>query len=74
MKNAQLSIIIQKDKNGMFIGQIEEFPEVISQGNTIEELKENLLDALKLLLDYQRTTLLKSYSGEKILKRKLQFA
>ncbi|MEI8201905.1 MAG: type II toxin-antitoxin system HicB family antitoxin [Bacteroidota bacterium] len=52
MKHAELTILIQKDAElGMYVGQIEEFPAAISQGKTIEELKENLTDALKLLLE-----------------------
>lgn len=48
MKKAELSIIIQKDlESGWYVGQIEEFPAAISQGRTIEELKVNLIDALK---------------------------
>ncbi len=74
MKKAELSIIIQKDKNGMYVGQIEEFPEAISQGETIDALKENLIDALKLFLETQKSMLTKAYSNKKILKRKLQFA
>lgn len=75
MKNAELTIIIQKDvESGWYAGQIEEFPAAISQGRTIEELKENLLDALKLLLDTQKTRLMNDYKEQKVLKRKLIFA
>ncbi|MBM2816512.1 MAG: hypothetical protein HW421_3274 [Ignavibacteria bacterium] len=75
MKNAELTIIIQKDtESGWYVGQIEEFPAVISQGRTIVELKENLIDALKLLLETQKYQLSNDYNGQKISKRKLQFA
>ena len=74
MKTADLTILIQKDtESGMYVGQIEEFPAAISQGKTIEELKVNLVDALKILLDVQKEQLHKSYGQSKILKRKLQF-
>ena len=74
MKSADLTILIQKDtESGLYVGQIEEFPAAISQGQTIEELKSNLIDALKLLLDVQKTQLQKEYNFTKILKRKLQF-
>lgn len=33
------------------VRQLEEIPAVLSQGNTIEELKENLLDALLILME-----------------------
>ncbi len=36
--------------DGWFIGKIKEVPGVISQGETIEELKENIEDAYKLMI------------------------
>jgi predicted RNase H-like HicB family nuclease len=45
-----LTIIIEKGENGYYVGQIQEYPAALSQGKTIHELKENLKDALKLLL------------------------
>ena len=54
IKTADLTTLIQKDpESGMYLGQIEEFPAAISQGKTIDELKINLINALKLLLDVQ---------------------
>ena len=74
MKTAELTILIQKDtESGMYVGQIEEFPAAISQGKTIDELKTNLIDALKILLDVQKEQLYKGYGKIKILRRKLQF-
>ncbi len=75
MKNAELTIIVQKDtESGLLVGQIEEFPAVISQGNTLDELKENLKDGLKLLLEVQKSDLTKQYLKQKIIKRKMKFA
>lgn len=34
-----------------FLGTIKEIPEVITQGKTIEETKENILDALQIYLE-----------------------
>ena len=63
MKTADLTILIQKDReSGMYVGQIEEFPAAISQSKTIDELKTNLIDALKLLLDVQKAQLKKDYN------------
>lgn len=47
----KFTAIIEHGENGWFVGQIEEVPAAISQGKTIKELKGNLLDALKLILD-----------------------
>jgi predicted RNase H-like HicB family nuclease len=46
-----LNARIEQGENGWYIGQIEEIPEVISQGKTIEELEENLMDALNLIIN-----------------------
>ena len=74
MKTADLTLLIQKDdESEMYVGQIEEFPAAISQGKTIDELKSNIIDALKLLLEVQKEQLHKSYGHVKILKEKLQF-
>jgi len=47
----KFTAVIEQGENGWFVGQIKEVPAAISQGKTIEELKENLLDALRLILD-----------------------
>ena len=46
----KLTIVISKGEE-YFIGAIKEIPPVISQGSTIEEAKENVLDALELYLE-----------------------
>lgn len=72
MKNAELNTIILKDdKSGWFVGQIEEFPEVISQGETIDILKNNLVDALNLYLETQKDLLLDNYKDTIIERQKL---
>ncbi len=46
----KLTISISKGEE-FFIGTIKEIPAVISQGITIQEAKENVLDALELYLE-----------------------
>lgn len=50
----RLTLIINKGHNGFFIGKIKEMPAVITQGNTIDEVKENIVDALALYLEDMR--------------------
>lgn len=50
----KLTAVIEKSNDGWFVGQLEELPEVLSQGKTIDELKINLLDAFNLFLDTNR--------------------
>ena len=40
-------MVISKGEE-FYIGRIKEIPAVLTQGRTIEETKENVLDALKL--------------------------
>jgi predicted RNase H-like HicB family nuclease len=51
----ELTLVITKGKDGYLIGKIKELPSVLTQGNTVEEVKENILDALKLYLDDVRS-------------------
>ena len=46
----KLTIVISKGED-FYIGAIKEIPSVLSQGATIQEAKENVLDALELYLE-----------------------
>jgi predicted RNase H-like HicB family nuclease len=50
MINKLITALIEKSEDGWFVGQLEEFPEVLSQGKTVSEVKTNLLDAQNLLI------------------------
>ena len=39
--------------DGWFVGKLREVPGVFSQGETLEELEENIRDAYQLVLDDQ---------------------
>ena len=74
MKKMELTMLVEKGENGYYVGQIQEYPPVMSQGQTIDELEENLKDALKLFLEVQKEQVEKDYSKRKIIKRKLIFS
>ena len=74
MKRVSITAIIEESSDGWFVGQIEEFPEVISQGKTIEELKDNLMDALKFEMEIRREKTQQQYVGRKTIRRKISFA
>ena len=71
MKKMNYTAIIEKSEDGYYVGQVQEMPEAIAQGKTIDELKQNLLDALQLVIDYQREQTINQYKGRKIIRRKL---
>ncbi len=74
MNKIQYTAIIEKSEDGWYVGQIREIPEAISQGKSIEELEQNLLDALEMVIDYHREQTNILYKGRKIIKRKLNLA
>ena len=64
-------IIIEKNANGWYTGQCEQIPEAISEGATLEELKENMADAIKMVLDYKKEETRQHYLGRKIIRRRV---
>jgi len=64
----KLTAIIEKSEDGWFVGQIEEVPAAISQGRTLEELKANLLDALRLLFEANRSEVEKEHKGRAVIR------
>jgi predicted RNase H-like HicB family nuclease len=52
--NMKLTAVFEPAKEGGYTCFVEEIPAAISQGETLEEAKANLLDALKLVLKCQR--------------------
>lgn len=45
------TLVYQKEKEGGYSGHCLELPCAISQGETLDELKENIVDAIKLILE-----------------------
>jgi predicted RNase H-like HicB family nuclease len=62
LEKIDFTAIIVESNDGWYVGQLQEMPEVISQGKTIEELQENLMDALHLVIEEQRDKTIKFYS------------
>jgi len=50
----KLSAVFEPAKEGGYTCFVEEIPAAISQGETLEEAKSNLADALNLVLPCQR--------------------
>lgn len=74
MNKMELTMMVEEGENGYFVGQIVEYPAALSQGKTIEELENNLKDALKLLLQVQKDQLKLDYAKRKAIERKVTFA
>ena len=68
----KFTAIIEKGENGWFVGQVEEIPAALAQGKTIEEVKDNLLDALKLVLEVNKELTEKEYLNKTIVIEELE--
>lgn len=50
MKNAQFTVYIEQDEDGIFIGSIPSIPSCYAQGKTQEEMLKNINEVTKLCL------------------------
>ena len=50
----EYTICIEKNEDGWLTGQCEQFPQAISQGKDIDDLMENMKDAIELVLEVKR--------------------
>ena len=69
MENNFTGIIEKTDD--WYIGYIEEIPGVNTQGKTIDEVKDNLKEALELILVSNRELSEKNIVGKSIIKEKI---
>jgi predicted RNase H-like HicB family nuclease len=56
MNNIQLTAVYEACEEGGYIAYIEEIGGINSQGETIEEAKENLTDAINLMFEDNRNS------------------
>ena len=63
--------IIKQIEDGWYMGQCEQVPGAMTQGKSIEEVKENLKDAIQLVLDFEKEQCQKNYKGQRFVRRKI---
>ena len=54
MTEVTLTAIYQEAEEGGYVGYVAELPGANTQGETIEEVRENLSEAIQLILDANR--------------------
>jgi len=54
MKNIEMTAVFEPCDEGGFIAYVQEIPGINTQGETIEEAKENLADAVNLVFEEMR--------------------
>lgn len=70
----KLTAVFEEAEEGGYIAFFEELPGVNTQGETLEEIKINLLDALDLMMDTQRMLSEENIGMKNVIKESLVFA
>ncbi len=47
-------VLIEQDEAGGYIGKVPELPGCLSQGDTLDELKSNIKEAIELYIEVQK--------------------
>jgi predicted RNase H-like HicB family nuclease len=64
MTEITLTAIYQEAEEGGYIGYIAELPGANTQGETMEEVRENLLEAMQMILEANREEAERRLSGD----------
>jgi len=62
---------VPESEGGGYTAYAEELPGAISEGDTLEEARENLRDAIELLVEANRELARKPHSGQKVTREKI---
>lgn len=57
MSNIEMTAVFEPSREGGFIAYIQEIPGINTQGETIEEAKQNLTDAINLIFEERRANM-----------------
>jgi len=68
---AELTAVIEKRGN-WYVGYVEEIPGVNTQGRTLKEVRENLHQALRLVIEANRELAAKSQRAYQVIKEPIQ--
>jgi predicted RNase H-like HicB family nuclease len=63
---------VPESEGGGFVAYAEELPGAISEGDSMEEARDNLRDAISLLLEANRELTAKRSPGKKVTREKIE--
>lgn len=69
VKEITLTAIYEEAEEGGYIGYIAELPGANTQGETIDEVRENLKEAVEMILEANREQSEKRLGGVKVVMR-----
>jgi Uncharacterized conserved protein len=68
---AQFTAVIEK-RDDWYVGYVEELPGVNTQGRTLKEVRENLREALQLIIEANRELAAQSQGAYQSIKEPIQ--
>ncbi|WP_217358226.1 type II toxin-antitoxin system HicB family antitoxin [Anabaena sp. UHCC 0187] len=51
MKNKEFYVVIERDEDGIYIGEVPQLKACYSQGETIDELMQNIKEVIEMCLE-----------------------
>lgn len=66
MANREFYVLIEKDEDGIFVGEVPQLKGCYTQGKTIDELMTNMKEVIELCLEDQDVDLPESVGIQKI--------
>lgn len=63
--------VFERGEDGWWVASCLEIPEAITQGETIDEARENLKDAIQLVLEVRREDAEKELEGRNVIREPL---
>lgn len=72
--NVKLTAVFEEAEEGGYIAFIEELPGVNTQGESLDEAKKNLVEALELVMDTQRMMSEKMLINKNVIREPLHLA
>jgi predicted RNase H-like HicB family nuclease len=72
--NLKLTAVFEEQKEGGYIGFVEEISGVNTQGETLDETRSNLIEALLLVLETQREIIEESLKGKNVIRENIRVA
>jgi len=69
----ELTAVFKKVPEG-YIAWVEDLPGANTQGKTLEEARENLQEAIRLVFEANRELAEKDFAGEEVIKERVSLA
>lgn len=63
--------VFEEAEEGGYVAFVEELPGAITQGETLEEARENLKDAIALMLEVNRERALEGIDEEHVIRERI---